>query len=86
LFRFSLKRKPLFVEIAQVRDPEVRDRADACPCISQRRAQITINGKKKHLGVFVSEREAAKSYDVAARKHFGDFAVCNFPPEFPCAE
>ncbi len=24
------------------------------------RAQITINGKKKHLGVFVSEREAAE--------------------------
>jgi hypothetical protein len=38
------------------------------------------------LGEFGTEREAAKSYDVAAREHFGDFAVCNFPPSFSCAE
>jgi hypothetical protein len=46
-------------------------------------AAIKIDGKSKFLGTFESERDAAKSYDAAAREHFGDFAVCNFPPAFP---
>jgi AP2 domain len=46
-------------------------------------AAIKIEGKSKFLGAFESERDAAKSYDAAAREHFGDFAVCNFPPAFP---
>ena len=46
-------------------------------------AAIKINGKAKFLGRFDSERDAAKSYDAAGREHFGNFAVCNFPPAFP---
>jgi hypothetical protein len=42
-------------------------------------SQISINGHKKHLGVFLSEEAAAKAYDAAAMKHFGEFARCNFP-------
>jgi hypothetical protein len=45
-------------------------------------AAIKLDGKSKFLGSFASERDAAKSYDAAAREHFGDFAVCNFPPAF----
>ncbi len=36
---------------------------------------------KKHLGYFTVEEEAAKTYDEAARKHFGEFACLNFPGE-----
>ncbi len=39
---------------------------------------IIVDGKKKHLGVFHDEIEAAKTYDLAAVKHFGEFARLNF--------
>lgn len=37
-------------------------------------AQISINGKKKFLGLFKTEAEAHEAYMKAARKHFGELA------------
>ena len=43
------------------------------------RAQICSNGKRKNVGVFETEEEAAKAYDLAARTIHGEFAWLNFP-------
>jgi hypothetical protein len=43
------------------------------------RAQITVEGKPRHLGLFVDERDAGRTYDDAARDYFGEFARVNFP-------
>ena len=40
---------------------------------------ITANGATRHVGYFLSEIEAAKAYDVAAKELHGTFAVLNFP-------
>lgn len=39
---------------------------------------ININGKQKCLGSFVSEIDAAKKYDEAAKEYHGEFANLNF--------
>lgn len=42
-------------------------------------ASIKANRKKIHIGHFHNEIDAAKAYDSAARKYFGEFASPNFP-------
>lgn len=41
-------------------------------------AQISIEGKVKHLGRFTEPQSAAKAYDKAAIEVFGDSAMLNF--------
>lgn len=45
------------------------------------RATIVVNRKRKQIGYFHNEIEAAKAYDEAAKKYYRDFAVLNFPPK-----
>jgi hypothetical protein len=41
-------------------------------------ACIEINGKAIHLGYYTDPVDAARAYDEAARKYFGEFAKLNF--------
>lgn len=41
-------------------------------------AQIKVSGKQTYLGGYASPEDAARRYDMAARDHFGDFALVNF--------
>lgn len=42
------------------------------------RAKIQLNYKRIHLGYFDSAEEAARAYDEAAKKYYGEFAMLNF--------
>ena len=45
----------------------------------QWRVRISVNRKRIFLGYFDSEIDAAKAYDEAAKKYYGEFARLNFP-------
>ena len=45
------------------------------------RAVIGLNNTRKIIGNFRDEIDAAKAYDRAAKKHYGQFAILNFPNE-----
>jgi hypothetical protein len=47
-------------------------------------ACITVNDKTLRVGTFKKEIDAARAYDAAARKYFGEFAFLNFPGDPSC--
>jgi hypothetical protein len=49
-----------------------------CANASKWRVQLHLNGKPVHVGLYDDEEQAARMYDEAARKNYGDFAFLNF--------
>jgi hypothetical protein len=50
------------------------------------RATIGVNGLKIGLGYFTNDQEAARAYNIAARKYFGEFALLNDVPEVEASQ
>lgn len=48
---------------------------------SKWQVRLVVDGKKRHVGYFADETEAARAYDAAALKYFGEFACLNFPTD-----
>jgi hypothetical protein len=46
---------------------------------SKWQAQIRKNGKHIHLGLFLTDKDAAQAADTAAKLYFGEYANLNFP-------
>ena len=41
-------------------------------------ASLSVNGKRKHLGLWNTKEDAARAYDISALKEYGDCAKINF--------
>ena len=54
-----------------------------CKLHKKWRARIGIDYRRIHLGLFPIEEDAAKAYNEAAIKHFGEFARLNIIEEAP---